>query len=117
MTPLRIEIRSLREAKGLSQAQLAKDAGVGIATVKRLEAKNPPRGIDLDTLEGLARALGVAPGALIGHRFGTLEELQQALTAAGYDEIPQSLRLRAAAELERRRRLKSGEPKKPRRRG
>lgn len=64
MTPLRVEIRALRETKGWTQGVLAAKAKVTRATVNRLE-NGHPRSIDLDVLERLARALGVAPGLLI----------------------------------------------------
>lgn len=64
VTPLRIEVRAMREAKGWSQGELAERAGVTRATVNRIEMGRT-RSIDLDTLEKLARALDVAPGLLI----------------------------------------------------
>jgi putative transcriptional regulator len=65
MAPLRIRTRTLREAKGWTQGELAERAGVTRATVNRLE-KGRPKSIDLDVLEKLAAALEVAPGFLIG---------------------------------------------------
>jgi transcriptional regulator with XRE-family HTH domain len=64
VTPLRVEIRALRESKGWTQGELAEKAKVTRATVNRLE-NGHPRSIDLNVLERLARALGVAPGLLI----------------------------------------------------
>ena len=61
---LRVEIRALREAKKLTQGELATRAGVTRATVNRIE-KGHPRSIDLDVLEKLAKALDVAPAALL----------------------------------------------------
>jgi transcriptional regulator with XRE-family HTH domain len=64
MTPLRIQIRELRESKGWTQGQLAEEAAVTRATVNRLE-NGKTSSIDLTVLERLAKALGVAPGLLI----------------------------------------------------
>jgi transcriptional regulator with XRE-family HTH domain len=64
MTPLRVRIRELREAKGLSQQALGDLAGVRQATISRLES-GITQGIDFVTLEALANVLGVEPGELI----------------------------------------------------
>lgn len=56
-------VRRLREAKGLSQAALAADAGLYQALISQIENElaNP----ELDTLERLAAALGVHPRELL----------------------------------------------------
>lgn len=64
MTPLRIRLKDLREAAGLSQQQLGDLAGVRQATISEVERGLKQR-IDLGILERLATALGVEPGALI----------------------------------------------------
>jgi transcriptional regulator with XRE-family HTH domain len=64
MTPLRIQIKELRQAKGWTQQELADQADVTRATVNRLE-NGRQTSIDLVVLERLAGALGVAPGLLI----------------------------------------------------
>jgi transcriptional regulator with XRE-family HTH domain len=64
MTPLRVQIRELRDAKGWTQEQLATEAGITRATVNRLE-NSRSASIDFAVLERLAKALGVAPGLLI----------------------------------------------------
>ena len=64
MTPLRLRIRELREAKNLSQERLAEMVGVRQATISDHE-RGKARRIDLDLLEDLAAALGVEPGALL----------------------------------------------------
>lgn len=64
MTALRLQIRELRRARGLSQGELAERAGVGRVTVNRIESGRQRR-VDLDVLEKLAAVLGVAPGLLI----------------------------------------------------
>lgn len=59
-------VRELREAKGLTQAQLAEKAQIALSYVTVLEAgnqRNPPRQI----LQRLARALGVPAERLDPH--------------------------------------------------
>jgi transcriptional regulator with XRE-family HTH domain len=63
MSPLRIQLREARTAKGLTQAQLAELAQVRTATVNRIE-NNRVTAIDLTVLAKLAKALGV-PAALL----------------------------------------------------
>ena len=64
MSPLVIRIRELREALGLTQAELAARAGVRRATVNRIENARVTA-IDLEVLEKLADALRVEPGFII----------------------------------------------------
>ena len=63
MSPLRIQLREARIAKGLSQVKLAELADVRTATVNRIE-NNRVTAIDLTVLAKLAKALGV-PAALL----------------------------------------------------
>ncbi len=60
MTPLRLRLREMREAKGLSQLQLAEAAGIRQGTISALET-GKSKGIDFSTAEALAKALGVSP--------------------------------------------------------
>lgn len=64
MTPLTLRIKELREAKALSQSELARRAGVRQATLSAIEAGKTRR-VDFDVMERLAEALGVDPGFLI----------------------------------------------------
>ena len=64
MTPITLRLQALRERRGLSQAELARRSGVSQATISRIEA-GKTRGVDLVTLDRLARALGVSPGSLL----------------------------------------------------
>jgi transcriptional regulator with XRE-family HTH domain len=58
-----IRIKSLRERRGMTQAQLAEKAGVSRTYLARLEtARQDPT---LSTLEKLAKALGVKVGRLV----------------------------------------------------
>jgi DNA-binding XRE family transcriptional regulator len=49
----------LRQALGLSQAVLAKKAGIGVATYQRIEQCQPNANPGLDVLEKLAKALKI----------------------------------------------------------
>lgn len=67
MSPRRLKtvLKQLREAADLTQAQLARKAGVGQAYIAHLEAgkkQNP----SLAVLQRLAKALGVPLTALLG---------------------------------------------------
>ncbi len=64
MTPITLRVKQLREAKGWSQVHLAEEAGVRRATLSAIE-NNLTSGIDFETLEKLAKALGCDAGYLI----------------------------------------------------
>ena len=64
MTPVRLRVKELREAKGFSQRELARRAGVRSGTVIDIEHARTSR-VDLAVLERLADALGVDPSRLI----------------------------------------------------
>jgi len=64
MTPLRLRLRELRDAHGLSQQALAAAAGVRQATVSDLES-GKAQAVSFRVLEQLADALGVEPGELV----------------------------------------------------
>jgi len=63
---LKLRIKELRTAQGMTQAQLAEKAGVGRGTVNRLE-RSRPASIDFVVLERLADALGINAALLIVH--------------------------------------------------
>ena len=67
MTPISLRLRELREARGLSQARLAKLSGVPQPTISRLEAGRLGT-VNLKNLEKLARVLGVNAVLLIDHQ-------------------------------------------------
>ena len=73
-------LRALREAKGLSQQDLAMGAGVSMSLVAKLEQgkKADPR---VSTVLALASTLGVGPGAM-------LDNLAPADGAAGDESSP-----------------------------
>ena len=64
MNPIELRIRQLRQARGWSQADLAKRAGVRQATVSRIE-NNRVKSLDLAVFEKIAEALEVDPGYLV----------------------------------------------------
>lgn len=64
MTPLRLRIKEIREAKKLSQERLAEMVGVRQATISDHE-RGQARRIDLDLIEALCKALDVDPGDLL----------------------------------------------------
>jgi transcriptional regulator with XRE-family HTH domain len=64
VSPITIRIQELREARGWSQAELARRAAVRQATVSAIENAQTS-GIDFAVLERLADALGVDPAFLI----------------------------------------------------
>ncbi len=66
MTPLSLRLRELREAKGLTQAELARRSGVPQSTISRLEA-DKFENVNLRQLQRLAEELGVHAGLLIAH--------------------------------------------------
>lgn len=61
---LRIRLQEFRQARGWSQTELGKRAGIQQAMISRLETKKTRR-LDLNTLERLADALEVDPALLI----------------------------------------------------
>lgn len=66
VTPVRLRIKELREAKGWTQVDLAEHSGVNQGTISRIES-GKTGGIDFENLEALADALGVDAGYLIVH--------------------------------------------------
>ena len=76
MSPLVLRVRELREALGLTQAELAERAGVRRATVNRIENARVTA-IDLEVLEKIADALGVEPGFVIVRASGGTSSRQQ----------------------------------------
>lgn len=66
MTPIRLLLREVREARGLTQLALGERAGVRQATISEMESGRRQR-VDLDILERLATALDVNASELIAH--------------------------------------------------
>lgn len=67
------------EEKGVSEAQACRDAGLGPYYLRDLR-RNPKRSITIDSVKGLARALGVSVAHIIGednyYHVGELVELE-----------------------------------------
>lgn len=61
--PFALRLRQLREARGLSQYDLASKSGIRQPTIWRYEAGE--REPDLPTLRKLAEALGIKPSELV----------------------------------------------------
>jgi transcriptional regulator with XRE-family HTH domain len=59
-----LDIRRVREHRGLTQVELAERAGVRQATISAIENAQTS-GVEFDVLARLAEALGVEPGSLI----------------------------------------------------
>lgn len=65
-------VRLIRERHGLSQEDLAKQAGVHRSTVLHVEKDRSPKGgPTLDTVERLAGALNLTPSDLIAYADGS----------------------------------------------
>ncbi len=64
MSPLMLDVRRIRERRGMTQVQLAESAGVRQATISAMET-GQTRGVDFDVLERVADVLKVEPGSLI----------------------------------------------------
>lgn len=64
MTPVRLRLAELRNAKGWTIDRLAEKAKVNRSTIIRLEQRKTTR-VDFDVLDKLATALECDPGYLI----------------------------------------------------
>lgn len=70
---LRLRIKELAEARGETAGSLSRKADINISTIRRMwhnTTSGSPKdarltSVDLNALEAIARALGVAPGELI----------------------------------------------------
>ena len=103
-------LKALREAKGLSQQELATGAAVSMSLVAKLEQgkKADPR---VSTVLALANTLGVGPGAM-------LDNLAPAAEAAAEESGPAEEAPASPGEPfgKRRKKKKPGKKRKPKRR-
>jgi transcriptional regulator with XRE-family HTH domain len=63
MTPVEIRLREVRKSAGLTQAQLAKKAGMAQGEISRIESSATM--ISLDVVDRLCRALKCEPGDIL----------------------------------------------------
>ena len=70
VTPVRLRVRELREAKGLTGAELARQAKVRPSTLSAIE-NGQTTAIAFDVLDRIATALGVDAAMLVVHSFKT----------------------------------------------
>ncbi|HEX8170661.1 MAG TPA: helix-turn-helix transcriptional regulator [Thermoanaerobaculia bacterium] len=83
-------LRHLREAKGRSQAEVAKAVAISPAHLARLEAEQ--RGLYVDDFVNIAEALGEKPGNLLPNDIGALghvKPLVDRLAAVPPELLPQ----------------------------
>lgn len=64
MSPLRLRLPELRDVRGWSQAELARQSGVAQTTISAIE-RGQSQGVNFDVLERLAEALGTSASYLI----------------------------------------------------
>ncbi len=60
----KLHLQAWREARYLSQQELARLSGVSRQTVYRLETQDPLPNVQYATIRKLAKALGIEPAAL-----------------------------------------------------
>lgn len=58
------KVKRMREERWMSRQELAEKAGIGVSTLRNIEASFS--GVRLSTARKLAKALGVAPKSLAG---------------------------------------------------
>lgn len=106
-------VRALREALGMTQAQLGGRAGISRQSVQDFERAEAERRITLESLDRLARAMGCRMVYALVPEGGTLDGLRErralALAEAQLQPADHSMKLEAqgvtAPERERQRKL------------
>ncbi|MBI4996868.1 MAG: mobile mystery protein A [Rhodocyclales bacterium] len=106
-------VRAIREALGMTQAQLAGRAGVSRQSVQDFEQAEAKQRITLESLDKMARAMGCRLVYSLVPEHGTIDELRQrraaALAEALLKPADHSMKLEAQgvadAERERQRKL------------
>ena len=85
-------LRRIRDARGLTQSQLAEKVGANQATISKIERGD--EGVTLGMINRIAKALGVAPVTLFG-----LPDIQQRAIEA-LDRMPPDQQEAAAVVLD-----------------
>ncbi len=106
-------VRAIREALGMTQAQLGARAGISRQSVQDFERAEADRRITLDSLDRLARAMGCRVAYALVPEGGTLDDLRErradALAEAMLQPADHSMKLEAqgvsATERKRQRKL------------
>lgn len=106
-------VRALREALGMTQAQLGTRAGISRQSLQDFERAEAERRITLESLDRLARAMGCRMVYALVPEGGSLDELRErralALAEALLQPADHSMKLEAqgvtAPERERQRKL------------
>ena len=106
-------VRAIREALGMTQAQLGVRAGISRQSVQDFERAEADRRITLDSLDRLARAMACRVAYALVPEGGTLDDLRErradALAEAMLQPTDHSMKLEAqgvsAKERERQRKL------------
>lgn len=104
-------VRAIREALGMSQAQLAGRMGISRQSVQDLEKSEAERRITLDSLDRAARAMGCRVVYSLVPESGSLDELLERRANQVADALlrpaDHSMKLEAqgVGEMERQRRL------------
>jgi transcriptional regulator with XRE-family HTH domain len=62
---IRLRVKEVADQKGLSQAKVSRMSDVNITTVRRIYQHPTSANITLETLDRLAKALGIDPRELI----------------------------------------------------
>ena len=75
--PRRGWVRAIREALGMSQAQLARRAGISRGTIQKLERAEAGRRITLESLDRLAAALDCQLAVALVPHGGSLDALRE----------------------------------------
>jgi transcriptional regulator with XRE-family HTH domain len=90
-------LRSLREAKGRTQASLARNIGISPAQLARIESNQ--RGLYLEDFVQIAEALGEKPGNLLPNDVGNIGHLKPVIDRLA--AVPPELLPRVTAVIEK----------------
>jgi XRE family aerobic/anaerobic benzoate catabolism transcriptional regulator len=91
-----LRVRGLRQQRGMTQAELARQSGVSVRFLGQIEGGEG--NVSLEKLEQVAEALGVSPGALLMDAqeeaaLGLMEEVKELLRHHSEEEVRQVLGL------------------------